>query len=94
MLPKLWQKKLLSAMRLFLGISFCLGAPSYGTAAVYYVSTAGSDSNSGNQSAPFLSIQHAANVVNPGDTVIVENGTYTNPGGTVPGCCAGANLIT
>jgi len=42
----------------------------------YYVSPSGSDSNSGTQSSPFKSIQQAANIVNPGDTVIVQSGTY------------------
>jgi len=44
----------------------------------YYVSPTGSDSNSGTQAAPFLTIQRAADVVNPGDTVIVEDGVYSN----------------
>src|SRR5258707_2019339 len=33
----------------------------------YYVSPTGSDSNAGTSASPFLTIQHAANVVNPGD---------------------------
>src|SRR5260370_16391468 len=44
----------------------------------YYVSPAGSDSNAGTSVAPFQTIQHAANVVNPGDMVIVRDGTYNN----------------
>lgn len=43
----------------------------------YYVSTSGSDANSGTQSAPWLTIQHAANTVGPGSTVYVEGGVYT-----------------
>jgi hypothetical protein len=42
----------------------------------YYISPSGSDSNSGSQSSPFKSIQQAANIVNPGDTVMVQSGTY------------------
>ena len=42
----------------------------------YYVSTSGSDNNDGSQNSPFQSIQKAADLVNPGDTVIVESGTY------------------
>jgi hypothetical protein len=50
-------------------------------AATYYVSPAGNDVNSGTTTAPFKTIQKAANVVNPGDTVIVKNGVYTDTDG-------------
>jgi len=50
-----------------------------GSGVCYYVSPTGSDSNPGTSAAPFLTIQHAANVVNPGDMVIVQDGTYNNP---------------
>lgn len=53
----------------------------------YYVSPTGSDSSSGSASAPFLTIQHAADLVNPGDTVIVEDGVYTGVG-TGTACAA------
>ncbi len=43
---------------------------------VYYVSTAGSDSNPGSEALPWRTIQHAADVVNAGDTVYVRGGTY------------------
>lgn len=42
----------------------------------FYVSTTGSDSNSGSSSAPWLTIQHAASTATAGATVIVEAGTY------------------
>ena len=42
----------------------------------YYVATSGSDGNSGARSSPFRTIQHAADVVNPGDIVHVSAGTY------------------
>ena len=42
----------------------------------YYVSTSGSDANSGTQSAPFRTIQKAANTVTAGGTVHVAPGTY------------------
>jgi hypothetical protein len=42
----------------------------------YYVSTTGNDSNPGSQSLPFRTIQKAANVVNPGDVVNIQPGTY------------------
>ena len=56
--------------------SACRGTGSDGC---FYVASTGSDSNAGTSASPFLTIQHAANVVNPGDTVIVRDGTYSNP---------------
>jgi hypothetical protein len=49
--------------------------------ATYYVAAPGSDTNSGTQSAPFGTIQKAADTVNPGDTVLVADGTYTDTDG-------------
>ena len=43
----------------------------------YYVSKSGRDSNSGSFTAPWLTIQHAANAVTGGATVYVESGVYT-----------------
>jgi len=48
----------------------------HGLAADYFVSTTGKDTNSGSISAPWLTIQRAANVVKPGDHVYVRGGTY------------------
>jgi hypothetical protein len=49
-------------------------------ATTYYVSSSGNDSNGGSEVQPFRTIQRAANIVNPGDTVIVEDGVYTGTG--------------
>jgi hypothetical protein len=46
------------------------------TGNTYYVGPNGSDLNSGSQSSPFATIKHADNIVMPGDTVIVLDGTY------------------
>src|ERR1700691_1648730 len=48
---------------------------------IYYVSSEiGSNNNVGtSQNAPLASLQAAANLVKPGDTVQVMNGTYTAP---------------
>ncbi|MCI0660951.1 MAG: DUF1565 domain-containing protein, partial [Acidobacteria bacterium] len=43
----------------------------------YYVAPNGSDSNPGTEALPFKTIQRAADKVDPGDTVIVEDGVYT-----------------
>ena len=50
-------------------------------ATTYYVSPTGSDISSGSVSAPFKTIQKAANIVNPGDIVIVKDGIYTDTDG-------------
>ena len=42
----------------------------------YFVSTAGNDNNAGSLSAPWRTIQKAANTVKAGDTVQVRAGTY------------------
>jgi hypothetical protein len=48
------------------------------------VSPTGSDSNNGSASAPWATIQHAANSVGPGATVLVADGTYNQcSGGTI-----------
>ena len=44
----------------------------------YFVAKTGSDNNTGTSVSPFLTIQKAANVVNPGDTVFVRDGNYTS----------------
>ena len=45
-------------------------------AATYYVSPSGSDSNSGSQSAPWLTVGKAAGVAGAGDIVNIAGGTY------------------
>lgn len=44
--------------------------------ATYVVDPSGNDANSGDVTAPWLTIQHAASTVNPGDTVTIHAGTY------------------
>jgi parallel beta-helix repeat protein len=49
----------------------------------YYVSGTGSDSNTGKSTATaFRTLQKAANLTNPGDTVYIMNGTYTDSVGS------------
>jgi hypothetical protein len=42
----------------------------------WYVSPLGSDANPGSKAKPFQTIQHAADVAQPGDTVFLRRGTY------------------
>ncbi|HUO29937.1 MAG TPA: choice-of-anchor Q domain-containing protein [Bryobacteraceae bacterium] len=69
----------------FTNIILFLCALGTAQAATYYVSTSGNDSNSGSSTAPLKTISHAAAVATqPGDTVIVMNGTYSNGGVVAP----------
>lgn len=45
-------------------------------AATYYVTPSGDDANSGSDTAPWRTIQHAANNAAPGDTIQVAPGDY------------------
>lgn len=57
-------------------------APVIGTPINYYVSPTGSNSNDGKStSTPFQTIQKAANLTAPGDTVNIMDGLYTYSGG-------------
>jgi len=61
--------------------------PAAASATTWYVSGTGSDSNTGSSlTAPFATLQHAANQTQPGDTVMVLNGTYTTP-------CKGCDVV-
>ena len=44
--------------------------------ATLFVSTTGNDASDGSEASPWRTLQHAANVVNPGDTVHVKAGNY------------------
>ena len=50
----------------------------------YVDGAAGNDANAGTSTAPWRTIQHAADAANPGDTIIVNDGVYTG----------GANVVT
>lgn len=54
--------------------AFLLGVAAH--AATYHVSISGNDANPGTTAAPFRTIQHAADVAHPGDTILVHAGIY------------------
>jgi hypothetical protein len=51
--------------------------PSLLAAQSWHVSTRGSDSGAGTSSSPFRTVQKAADVARPGDTILVHGGTYS-----------------
>jgi hypothetical protein len=62
-------------------------APSAAWATTWYVAGTGKDSNSGTRvSAPFRTLQKAAGQTQPGDNVMVLNGTYSVP-------CKGCDVL-
>ena len=50
-------------------------------AANYTVDTNGNDSNNGTALNPFKSLGHALDEINPGDTIIINNGVYSSANG-------------
>lgn len=70
-------------LTVFFTSALFFSAFSFANAATYYVDVNhqnASDNNAGTETQPFKTIQKAADVVGPGDTVIVEDGTYTGSG--------------
>ncbi len=57
-------------------LAVALATPAF-AATTYYVAPQGSDSSPGTKAEPFATIQKAADIVVPGDTVIVRDGVYT-----------------
>ena len=57
----------------------CLAALTFVTvtrAADFHVAPNGNDANPGTQTAPFRTLQHAANLAHPGDVITVHEGVY------------------
>lgn len=56
--------------------STLLALPSAATAKEFHVAITGNDANRGTKSAPFRTIQHAADLAQPGDVITVHEGVY------------------
>ena len=79
------------AFVLFLGLTLVLLSPAL-LGATYHVATDGLDSNPGTEAAPWLSLQHAVDNVDPGDEILVHAGSY--PGARVENSGAPGAYIT
>ena len=64
--------KFLSLAMFLVCVSVASGQPNTS----FYVSTTGNDSNPGTQTAPWRTVQHAADTVRAGSTVNVRGGIY------------------
>lgn len=62
-------------------------------AANLYVTTTGNNSNPCSQASPCLTIQHALDIVNAGDTVLVANGSYVEADHITRDGTAGSPII-
>ncbi len=55
-------------------------SPARAQAITYYVSLTGSDSSDGSSAHPWRTIQHGAGQLSPGDTLLIDPGTYQDSG--------------
>ena len=68
--------------------------PAMAQAHTYYVSPGGSDTNDGSSAHPWLTIQHGADQLSPGDTLMINPGTYQEGGIIVTNGGTAANPVT
>lgn len=71
-----WMLSLIVVAALLLLSGLPPAPAAYAAGATYYVATTGSDSANGSASAPFQTINHCAQIAQPGDTCLIESGTY------------------
>jgi len=63
-------------VRLFVAVLAALALSTPVQARTFHVSISGNDANSGTEAAPFRTIQHAADLAQPGDVISVHEGIY------------------
>ena len=61
---------------LYVAVSAVLSLSMVARATTFYVATTGNDANRGTDASPLRTVQHAADLAQPGDTVIVHEGFY------------------
>ena len=62
--------------KLFVAVLAALSVSTAAQASTFYVATIGNDANRGTEAAPFRTIQHAADLAQPGDVITVHEGFY------------------
>lgn len=70
---------LIFVLHVFIASSFLKSSQVQARGNRYYVSTTGSDTNSGSESQPFKTFVRAEQSLSPGDTLVVLAGEYTEP---------------
>jgi hypothetical protein len=70
---RICRKLVFIVFSMFVATMFCAAAK---TSSSLYVSTGGNDGNPGTSKKPFLTLQHAADEAQPGDTINVRGGKY------------------
>ena len=65
-----------SVVLTLLAAAACLCLSNSIHANTFYVATSGHDSNAGTLTQPWLTLQHAVDTINHGDTILIESGTY------------------
>ena len=75
-LPSLSKKRIFLQLFAILFFFLLFFFPSNVLAATYYVSSTGNDSNPGTESQPWRTISKSSSTLQPGDTVLIKQGTY------------------
>jgi len=74
--PRSHRRQESAALAVILALSVAGVLATNAAAAVYHVSPAGDDANPGTESAPWRTLQRAADVMEPGDTALAHAGDY------------------
>ncbi|MEK7624590.1 MAG: hypothetical protein AAB404_02650, partial [Patescibacteria group bacterium] len=76
-------KKLFFSISIVFVLSVIFFPRGFAAAATYYMAATGSNSNTGAEAAPWLTLQYSMARMAGGDTLIIENGTYTGYANTI-----------
>jgi hypothetical protein len=88
------QKYLRAFPLIFLLAALVITTPARAQGLTYYISTSGADANNGSAANPWRTIQHGADQLNPGDTLLIASGTYQENGIVVTRGGIASNPVT